>query len=246
MDNRNVSSNGNIYLSNNKYLLSVENLKKKYSTDRESLEILKGINLGVQPNESISITGESGSGKSTLLNMIGGLDNFDSGIVEISGESIANLNEDELAFFRNRKIGFIFQQHYLLDEFNTLENVMIPYLINDFNKNRAKKRAMELLTIVGLEDRVSHYPNELSGGERQRVAIARAFVNSPSLILADEPTGNLDRATSSKVLELLFSMTKNRVVEGYDFSLIVVTHSKEVAAMANRHYNLANGVLVEE
>jgi lipoprotein-releasing system ATP-binding protein len=230
-------------LSPNRCMLHIKDLKKRYDTDIESLEILKGINLIVNTNESVAITGESGSGKSTLLNMIGGLDNFDSGIIEIEGESIVNKNEDELALFRNRKIGFIFQQHYLLDEFNTLENVMIPYLINDFNKKEAKNVALELLNIVGLEKRINHYPNELSGGERQRVAIARAFINRPALILADEPTGNLDKITASKVLELLFSMTKDRLVKGYDFSLIIVTHSSEVSSMANRHYNLSNGVL---
>jgi len=229
--------------SSSKCILKVKDLKKRYDTGIETLDILKGINLTVDANESVAITGESGSGKSTLLNMIGGLDNFDSGLIEIGGESIVNKNEDELALFRNRRIGFIFQQHYLLDEFNTLENVMIPYLINDFNKKEAKKAALELLNIVGLEKRVNHYPNELSGGERQRVAIARAFINRPALILADEPTGNLDKITANKVLELLFSMTKDKLVKGYDFSLIIVTHSVEVSLMANRHFNLSNGIL---
>jgi len=234
MDSLDLSSNN---------ILKIKDLKKRYDTGIERLEILKGINLIVNANESVSITGESGSGKSTLLNMIGGLDNFDSGSIEIEGEPITNKSEDELALFRNRKIGFIFQQHYLLDEFNTLENVMIPYLINDFNKKEAKKVALELLSIVGLDKRINHYPNELSGGERQRVAIARAFINRPAIILADEPTGNLDKITSSKVLELLFSMTKDRLINGHDFSLIIVTHSVDVSSMANRHFNLSNGVL---
>lgn len=222
-------------------LLRTKKLVKNYTNKAETLFILKGIDFSIDYGESISIAGESGSGKSTFLNMIGGLDYVTDGNVFIDEIDITKLDEYELAFFRNKKIGFIFQQHYLLDEFNALENVMIPYLINDFNKKRAAGRAKELLDFLGMNKRFHHYPSQLSGGEKQRVAIARAFINEPSLILADEPTGNLDEENSSKVLELLFNISKKG-----NHSLIIVSHSPNVARLADKSFLLEAGNLTQK
>ena len=184
-------------------ILTTHNLRKIYKTDSEELLILDGIDFTLGAGETVAITGESGSGKSTFLNMLGGLDNATSGSIIIDGNDITKLDESELTYFRNRKIGFIFQSHYLLDEFTAAENVMIPMLMNNFNRKDAHDKAMELLKLVGMDHRSHHYPSQLSGGERQRVAIARAFMNDPQIILADEPTGNLDEKNSAKVLDLL-------------------------------------------
>ena len=220
------------------FLVKIENLKKIYKSQNEDLLILDGINFDLTKGETCSITGESGSGKSTFLNMIGGLDSVTSGMVIVEGIDFTTLDEYELAHFRNKKIGFIFQSHYLLEEFSALENVMIPFLMDNFNKKIAKARAMELLDFVGISDRASHHPSQLSGGEKQRVAIARAFINEPNLILADEPTGNLDEKNSGKVLELLFNITKYK-----NHSLIIVTHSANIAQSTQSSYNLENGNL---
>ncbi|HOV15321.1 MAG TPA: ABC transporter ATP-binding protein [Spirochaetota bacterium] len=221
-------------------LLAINDLKKDFITKTETLNILTGINLNLTFGESISITGESGSGKSTFLNMIGGLDSITSGSIKIDGVEISSLSEDELSFFRNKKIGFIFQSHYLLEEFNALENVILPYLVNDFDKKKATKKAEKLLDMVGLSQRIKHHPQELSGGERQRVAIARAFINDPALILADEPTGNLDEKNSHKVLEVLFNLASDQ-----KYSLILVTHSTAIAKMTKKHYHLESGLLMD-
>lgn len=219
-------------------LVEVKLLKKDFINNAETLNILKGIDFTLTKGESVSITGESGSGKSTFLNTIGGLDNVSDGSIKIEGTEITSLDEEELTFFRNKRIGFIFQSHYLLEEFNSLENVMIPFLINNFNTKKAKEKAKYLLDIVGVSNRMSHYPSQLSGGERQRVAIARAFINDPSLILADEPTGNLDEKNSNKVLELLFSITQKE-----KHALIMVTHSQQIAKMTEKNYHLEAGIL---
>ena len=221
-------------------LLLISDLKKDFITKTETLNILNGINLQLEYGETISITGESGSGKSTFLNMIGGLDSITGGNIKIDGVEISNLAENDLAFFRNKKIGFIFQSHYLLEEFTALENVSIPFLMNNFDKKKASKKAEDLLDCVGLSHRIKHYPSELSGGERQRVAIARAFINEPSLILADEPTGNLDERNSTNVLEILFN-----IAEKSKHSLILVTHSLAIARMTEKHYHLEKGTLKE-
>jgi len=219
-------------------LLEVKSLHKNYFTEAETLNILNGIDFSLRKGESIAITGESGSGKSTFLNMIGGLDSVTSGNIYIEGVDITQLDELELTYFRNKKIGFIFQSHYLLEEFNTIENVMIPYLIHTFDKKKAYKKAEELLDFVGLSHRLKHFPSQLSGGEKQRVAIARAFINEPSIILADEPTGNLDEVNAEKVLTLLFN-----IVKGENHSFIIVTHSSHIAELTNRKYRLENGIL---
>ena len=219
-------------------LLKINNLIKNYSNKAETLHILKGINFNMDYGQKISITGESGSGKTTLLNMIGGLDSATLGSVEIEGVDITKLDENEITVFRNKKIGFIFQSHFLIEEFDSLENVMLPYLINNFNKKKAKEKAGELLNNMGMGNRLKHHPSQLSGGERQRVAIARAFINNPSLVLADEPTGNLDEKNSYKVLDLLFNI---KTIEKH--ALIIVSHSYQIAKMADYHFHLEDGVL---
>lgn len=222
-------------------LLRVENIYKTFSSGEETLNILNGVQLSLKAGETISVTGESGSGKSTLLHIMGGLDTTDSGSVNIDGVDITKLDETSLSELRNKKIGFIFQSHYLLEEFDAVENVMLPFLMNNYNKNEARKKAVELLVKVGLGERLHHHPSKMSGGERQRVAIARAFMNEPPLILADEPTGNLDNKNAERVVELLFDLSRER-----GHALVIVTHSPTIAAMSNLRYVLRGGLLVQE
>lgn len=219
-------------------LLEISGLVKHYVTRTESLHILRGIDFSLEHEQVISITGESGSGKSTFLNLIGGLDNATGGSIKIEGQEITGLDENEITYFRNKKIGFIFQSHYLLEEFTALENVMLPYLMNDYSRKRCREKARYLLSLVGMGHREHHHPSRLSGGERQRVAIARSLINSPPLILADEPTGNLDDMNAGKVLELLFEITS-----ADKHALLIVTHSMMIAKMAGSHYHLAGGHL---
>lgn len=220
-------------------IIEVTELKKDFISGNETLEILNNINLSVKKGELISITGESGSGKSTLLHLIGGLDHATEGKIVINNTDITVMNETKLSAFRNKTIGFIFQSHYLLEEFNALENVMIPYLMHSYNKKEASEKALHLLEIVGMTHRLKHHPSKLSGGERQRTAIARAFINDPILILADEPTGNLDNMNADKVSNLLFDIT-----DSLKHSLVIVTHSKTIADMADRNYHLEKGSLI--
>jgi lipoprotein-releasing system ATP-binding protein len=187
---------------------------------------------------SVAISGQSGSGKSTFLNIIGGLDRFDSGIVEVAGSDISNLGESELSSYRQRRIGFVFQFHYLLKDFTALENVMLPLYMMGSRKKDAIEKAKVLLSDMKLENRQEHSPSQLSGGERQRVAAARAMVNDPDIILADEPTGNLDPDNSALVAELLYAGA-----EKWGKTLIVVTHNETVASRAKVRYVLENGLL---
>lgn len=216
-------------------IINIENLKKTY-VGPPKVEVLKSLNLKVYKNEILAITGESGSGKTTLLNLIGGIDNIIDGIINISGNNIGKMNEGQLAHFRNSSLGYVFQFHNLLGEFNALENVMIPSLMLKYNKKEAKQKAEYLLETVGLKDRMDHRIGELSGGEAQRVAIARALINKPSVVLADEPTGNLDKKNAELVRELLWNMTKQS-----NASLIIVTHSVSIANMADRKLRLEYG-----
>ena len=219
-------------------IICVKDLVKDYESGTETLHILRGINFSVAQGSSVAISGQSGSGKSTFLNIIGGLDRFDSGIVEVAGNDISNLGEGELSSYRQRRIGFVFQFHYLLKDFTALENVMLPLYMMGSRKKDAIEKAKVLLSDMKLENRQGHYPSQLSGGERQRVASARAMVNDPDIILADEPTGNLDPDNSAMVAELLYAGA-----EKWGKTLIVVTHNETVASRAKVRYVLENGLL---
>lgn len=219
-------------------IVSVRNLVKNYISGAETLCILQGINFEVARGSTVAVTGMSGSGKSTLLNIIGGLDRCDSGSVEVAGSDISLLSETGLSAYRQRRIGFIFQFHYLLKDFTALENVMLPAYMTGMKKKAALEKASILLDDMKLQERSSHYPSQLSGGERQRVAVARAMVNDPDIILADEPTGNLDTRNSAMVADLLFAGA-----EKWGKSLIVVTHDENVACRAKIRYTLESGLL---
>ena len=219
-------------------IIRICDLVKNYTSGTETLQILKGISLNVEEGSTVTVSGHSGSGKTTLLNIIGGLDRFDSGILEVSGRDIHNLSETAHSAYRQKQIGFVFQFHYLLKDFTALENVMLPAYMSGLRKKDAIEKALVLLKDMKLENRVKHYPSQLSGGERQRVAAARALVNDPDIILADEPTGNLDSANSALVAELLFAGA-----EKWNKTLIVVTHDENVANRAKIRYTLENGLL---
>ena len=224
-----------------KILLKITNLVKNYVSGTETLHILKGINFEIEEGASVAISGQSGSGKSTFLNIIGGLDRTDEGAVFIGNDEITSLSEKELSVYRSKKMGFIFQFHYLLKDFTAIENIMLPAYIAGIGKKDAMDRAMSLLADVNMEERGGHFPSQLSGGERQRVAVARSMVNDPALILADEPTGNLDPQNSEIVAQLLYEGAQKR-----GKTLIVVTHDKKVAARACIRLVLENGQLASE
>jgi len=224
-----------------KILLKVTNIVKNYVSGAETLHILKGINFEIEEGKSVAISGQSGSGKSTLLNIIGGLDHTDEGNVFLGGTDITSLSEKEISVYRSKQTGFVFQFHYLLKDFTALENIMLPAYIAGLKKKDAVDRARQLLADVKLEDRSGHFPSQLSGGERQRVAVARSMVNDPALILADEPTGNLDPQNSDIVAELLYENAQKR-----NKTLIIVTHDGKVAQRASVRFVLENGILSEE
>jgi lipoprotein-releasing system ATP-binding protein len=217
-------------------LLQVSDLVKNYASGAETLHILQGLSFIVKQGTSLAVTGESGSGKSTLLNILGGLDRCDSGSVMVAGAEITGLSESGLSAYRSHRVGFIFQFHYLLKDFTALENVMLPAYIAGMKKKDALEKARLLMSDVRLEDRLHHYPSQLSGGERQRVAVARSLVNDPDLVLADEPTGNLDAQNSAVVAELLYAGA-----EKWGKTLIVVTHDQNLAERAATRYVLHNG-----
>ena len=218
-------------------IVEVRDLRKEYGKKDNKTIALNGISLDIQKGEFVAIVGKSGSGKTSLLNILGLLDEPTDGEIYIGGEKIHYRDEKAKTVIRNKKIGFVFQFHYLLNEFTALENVMMPALINkSMNKNEIKKKAKELLALVGLAKRVKHKPMELSGGEKQRVAIARAMINDPDIILADEPTGNLDTETSNLINELFMKINRER-----NQSIIIVTHSLELANLATYKYKIENG-----
>ena len=223
----------------NNIIMKLEDIDKFYMETGNKLHILKKLNLEVKRGEFVSILGKSGSGKSTLLNIMGLLDKIDGGKIWIDDKEVSSLNEMERNNIKNHFLGFVFQFHYLMSEFTALENVMIPALLNNFkNKTEIEKEAKELLEIVGLAERMKHKPNQLSGGEKQRVAIARAMINKPKLILADEPTGNLDEDTG----ELIFSLFK-KINKEHNQSIVVVTHARDLSQVTDRQIFLKKGVL---
>ena len=216
--------------------IEVEKLEKIYGYGRNTLKVLKDVSLSVDRGEIVSIVGPSGAGKSTLLNMIGCLDAFQSGTVKILGNDITNLSVEDLAEFRNKHIGFIFQLHNLLSEFSAVENVMIPLLINRTSKKKARKKAIEIIDRFDLSDRADHKPSELSGGECQRIAVARALVSDPSIILADEPTGNLDSNNSNMLIDSLLQLVSEK-----NKTIIIVTHDMSIAERSGRTITLVDG-----
>jgi lipoprotein-releasing system ATP-binding protein len=225
----------------NEPLLSARALTKSYVMGRRTLEVLRGVNLQVARGEFLALRGASGAGKSTLLHLIGGLDSPNAGEIHFAGQNIAAFSERELTDLRNRRVGFVFQAYHLLPELDTLENVCLPARVARVPAARAAVRGRELLARVGLSDRLEHKPFELSGGEQQRVAIARALINEPELVLADEPTGNLDSHTGGEIIELLKKLHAEKQT-----TLVIATHDAKVAAHARRVFELADGRIVEE
>jgi lipoprotein-releasing system ATP-binding protein len=222
--------------------IEVRNLSKVYVHGGISLPVLTGVNLTLEPGDRVAVVGASGVGKSTLLQILGTLDLPTAGSIQFDNEELTKMNPSRLAEFRNRRIGFVFQFHHLLPEFSALENVMMPALIQGAPVTKAKKLANDILGRVGLSHRLTHRPTELSGGEQQRVALARAMVLQPALLLADEPTGNLDRATGEAIHELFLDLNRER-----GSTLLVVTHNHELASMMPRRMRMVDGgVLVEE
>ncbi len=206
-----------------------------------ALQVLKGISLHINKGEVVSIVGPSGAGKTTLLQIMGTLDNADSGEIIINGKDVGRMNQKEQAQFRNRNIGFVFQFHQLLPEFTALENVMIPAMIAHKPQKEAKRRANELLEFLGLKDRANHKPSELSGGEKQRVAVARALINEPSVILADEPSGSLDSKNKSELHQLFFDLR-----DQFGQTFVIVTHDEELARTTDRTIHIKDGEVVDE
>ncbi len=229
-------------MSSAEFSLQAIDLDKDYREGSgEALHVLKHINFTLKAGETAAIIGTSGSGKSTLLNVLGGLDKPTSGQVLLNGDNLFTINEKLRCYVRNQHLGFIYQFHHLLPEFTALENVAMPQLINGVDKDKARQQSINLLTEVGLGDRLEHKPGELSGGERQRAAIARALINSPDCILADEPTGNLDRKNAENALELLMQLN-----ESYQTALIMVTHDLRIAEQLDTIYILDDGLLQKQ
>jgi lipoprotein-releasing system ATP-binding protein len=219
-------------------ILSCRNLTKTFTIGKQDVPVLKGVNLDVQRGERIAIVGASGSGKSTLLHLLGGLDHASGGSVQILGQEVQSLNETQRGEMRNHSLGFVYQFHHLLPEFTALENVAMPLLIRGMKRADAAPRAAAMLAQVGLAQRLEHHPSELSGGERQRTAVARALVTEPVCVLADEPTGNLDRNSAKALFDLIQQLN-----EKLNTSFIVVTHDQELAGRMQRQLRLVDGVL---
>ena len=216
-------------------MIIAKNIRHSYG----DLDVLKGVNLEINKGEFVSIQGVSGAGKTTLLNILGTLEKIQDGELEINNKNINNLHEKDITTLRNKEIGFVFQFHNLLAEFSALENVMLPSLISREKEENAKKNAIKILTKLGMQDRIHHSPQNLSGGEKQRVAIARALINSPSIILADEPSGNLDSKNSEELHKLLLFLNKKM-----GQTIIVITHNEKLAKIANRHLKIVDGKII--
>ena len=217
-------------------MIDIKDITKNFGT----LQVLRGVNLHIDKGEVISIVGPSGAGKTTLLQLIGALDRPTSGSISFNGEELANMSDKQLATFRNRHIGFVFQFHQLLPEFTALENIIIPALIAGRNRNEAEKEAMDLLGVMGLKERAGHKPSEMSGGENQRVAVARALINRPSLILADEPSGSLDSKNKGELHKLFFELR-----DRYGQTFLIVTHDEELARITDRTIRMVDGVVCD-
>ncbi|MFZ7156089.1 lipoprotein-releasing ABC transporter ATP-binding protein LolD [Avibacterium avium] len=219
-------------------LLSCQNLTKVYQEGENQTQVLKDVTFSMEEGELVAIVGSSGSGKSTLLHTLGGLDQPTSGEVFIKGQSLQKASADELAKLRNQYMGFVYQFHHLMADFSALENVMMPMLIGKQSRSEAQDRAEKMLQAVGLAHRIKHRPSALSGGERQRVAIARALVNNPALVLADEPTGNLDRKTTESIFELILKLNQEQKI-----AFLLVTHDLQLAEKLSRRMVMQDGVL---
>ena len=227
---------------NNRIILKAKNIFKSYQTVKNvRLEILKSVSVDIEEQKISVIIGASGAGKSTLLHIMGGLDRPDSGEIIFNDTSIHNLSDEKLAKFRNNNIGFVFQFHHLLPEFTAAENVMLPQMINGIPENKAFERGKKLLNEIGLSGRINHKPAELSGGEQQRVAVARALANDPQVILADEPTGNLD-SQNSIILHELFLDLKSRLNKTF----VIVTHNKDLISLADNLYEMKDGIILNK
>ena len=222
-------------------LLRVEHVTKTYRTGTTKLEVLTDVNFELETGQVVALMGPSGVGKTTLLNIIGALDTPDGGTITLRGKRLSDLRSDNLAAVRNSLLGFVFQFHHLLPEFTALENVMMPGLIRNQKNGANEGYAIRLLTKFGLGDRVEHYPHELSGGEKQRVALARALMNDPALVLADEPTGNLDRKTGAQLIETILDFSQE-----HQQTFIIATHDEAIAGRADKVLFLRNGVIKEE
>ena len=216
-------------------MIQASNIHKYY----DELHVLKGVDLWVEQGEVVSIVGASGAGKTTLLQIIGTLDDFQEGELTLNEQSIQGLSRKQLARFRNENLGFIFQFHQLLPEFTAIENVCIPAMIKKTPKAEAEAKAIELLNFLGLSDRLHHKPGELSGGEQQRVAVARALINDPKIVLADEPSGNLDSESAEQLHQLFFKLR-----ETYGQTFVIVTHNRDLAAMADRKLVMQDGIMI--
>lgn len=229
-------------MSSQGFSLRAESLGKDYREGSgEALHVLRGVDFSLKAGETAAIIGTSGSGKSTLLNLLGGLDKPTSGRVLINDDNLFAINEKSRCAIRNQHLGFIYQFHHLLPEFTAMENVAMPQLIDGIDKDKARDRSIKLLTEVGLGDRLDHKPGELSGGERQRAAIARAMINSPDCILADEPTGNLDRKNAENALDLIMQLNRH-----YHTALLMVTHDMHIAEQLDKVYVLEDGFLLKQ